>query len=368
MLAKKRIILAGLFFVAIGAVAVHADIIHMRGGAAVEGKVGKKTREKVYIDVEAGTLAVNKDEIDWIEEKDGDEKELANQKLLPAFYVEELYTKSRTIIQRRRLVFKVMRNCATASRKIHRHEKAYLYHDAKIGELTASIELAQAEEKKQLRDQLMIDRNTHIIKKRVIIEETREMFLKRLEFEHIMTDKLEDLFEAQYEFNEDFLNVNETQIEPQDAFYFRELEKDAQTFLHDFALGSISYTDNNGRVFVNAVLNRDIPVLFLVDLQSPVVVISEKVAQNLDLARVVPVGDIDLSEYNSTVEFGEPTILRSIQIDDVVSEYVTTCITSTLPYDHIDGVLGLSFFYSSIIRPDQDDKQILLYKFLPTKE
>jgi len=365
---KRKTIYVFLLIICVGISCVSADVIHLRDGKALEGKVRKMTSDKVYIDVEAGMLMVDKDEIDWVEETKNAVTGNGNKDILPAVFVEELYNKSRQIITKRCTVFKVMRNCATTFRNVNRYAKEYLARDNKIGQLTNAIEAAQTEEEKPLRDQLSIERNTHIIKKRALIEDTRTMYMKRLEFENIMMEKIESLFSSQYTFNRDFLNVEETQISPQDIFYFRELEKDAQVFLHDFSLVGISYTEHDGKIFVNGVINDSIPVIFLVDLQSPVVVISEKVAQNLRLARTIPVGDINLSQYNSMIKFGEPTIVRSIEIDGVKVKYVMSVIAGTMPFEHIDGVLGRSFFYRSIIRPDTEDKQILLYKFLPNKE
>lgn len=346
---------------------VQADLVRLRDGNMIEGDIQQARGEKVYIMNETGMVVIDKADVDFIEETTG-ETVPQNAEMLTSAFIDELYKKARQILTRRKAIFKIKRNCQKTFRMIGAYTKRYLAYDARIAQLTNRLERASTKEEKPLRDQLSIERNSFILKKRALIQDTRQMYIKRLEFEDELMVRLEYLFERQFDFNEAFLSVDEPRISKKDEFYFHELEKDAQTFLNDFTLNKLSYTQKDGKIYVSGTLNGHLPVLFLVDLQSPVIAISEQVARTLGLARTIPVGDINLTSYNSILQFGEPTILRSVTVEGHRRQYCLGVITSSMPIAHIDGILGRSYFYGSIIRPDQNDEQILLYSFTASEE
>jgi hypothetical protein len=344
-----------------------ADVIRLRDGNRIEGDIQQAQGEKVYIMSETGLMTIDKKDIDFIEETAGAKPE-KDPEMLSSAFIDELYSKIRTILGQRKAVFKIKRNCQKTFRVLDRYTKEYIAYDARIAQVTDRLERATLEEEKPLRDQLSIERNSFILKKRALIQDAREMYLKRLEFENELMERLERLFNRQFAFNAAFLSVQEEQIEKKDEFYFHELEKDAQKFLYDFSLTSMPFTETDGKLYVKGMINGSFPVLFLIDLQSPVIAITEQVARNLGLARTIPVGDISLEQYHSVIQFGEPTILRSVTIEGLRQDSLLAVITTTMPIAHIDGILGRSFFYDAIIRPDPRDKKLLLYSFTAREE
>jgi len=374
----KKIVAMIMFFSLFQSIA-WADIIHLRDGNVVEGNIRKVTDKKAYVDTELGTVSFSKDEIDWIEEVEKGTPAAQKKIMLPSTYIDELYGKGRTILERRKKVFKIKRNCTKVLKLIDSDRKKYLYHVAAISQLNKQIELDDAaignrkekdmkDTNEQMRKGHVIQRNTHILKKRALLASVQGYYQKRFEFEQLFMKHLENLFQSQYVFNQAFLKVEESQIAEQDKYYFKELESEAQKFLHDFSLLGLTYTEEGGKIYVKGIVNDLVPVVFLVDLMSPTIAITEDLARTLDLSRQVPVGDTDLSHHDGVVKYGEPTILRSVEVDGFKERYISAVITGTLPVPHIDGILGRSFFYQCIVRPDPKDQQILVYKFLPKKE
>jgi hypothetical protein len=355
------------------------DIIHLKDGNTVEGKIRKVTDQKAYVDIDSGTISFLKNEIDWIEESKEENALTAKKEMLPSTYADELFAKARTIIEKRKKVFKIKRNCAKVVSQIDKETKKYIIYDQEISKINKELERIKAslqnkkekankETNEALERNFLITRNTYILKKRATIGSVKDYYEKRIEFEDLFMRNLEDVFHAEFSFNQAFLNVDESQVAPQDKYYFKEIEKEAQAFLYDFSLMSLSYEEHDGKFFVKGIINGTIPFVFLVDLLSPVVAITEEFALSLNLARTIPVGDIDISSYGGMIKYGEPTILKSIEIDGLKVKYVSTLITGELPFPHINGILGRSFFYECIVRPDTAKKKILVYKFLPSKE
>jgi len=371
---KGRFILLFFIFSLFFIKTAYADVIYLRDDQQIEGLIINETEEEVFIDIGAGTISFNKDEIRWIERGDKNESKEKRSKRqtseeesekLPSAYVERLFTSIREIKAKRYEAIQNKKECRRLYRKYDSFDKKYTAYSKLLENLGVKAKERHAVGNIDEYNNIIIRMNTLRIRKSNLIAAAQEVFEERIKEEKKLFDIIQDIFSLQYRFNENFLQIKEKEISPEDKYYYKELEKEAQSFVHDFRLLSLNYTEGHQGALVDVFINNRIKATFIIDLNLPVTMVSNYLARELHSVHSIPIGKIDFAKINVSLGEAEPLFLNSLKIGELRLRNVTALALDTLPYPQVDGILGISFLKHCIVRLDKETKKLILYEFAP---
>jgi clan AA aspartic protease (TIGR02281 family) len=354
-----------------------SDVVYFKDGGKVEGLIKEETEEHIIIDLGIGTMTVNPDEIDYIEqaspkeleklEKKKSEYEVERGEWAPSGYddIRMLYRAAKddkTKLQNAR------RKSQSIKSEIYRAEK-------KVSDLLDMLD-------KKGRELKTLDAQRDVTKYNKIVTEinTINAYLdkgnnnvKALYGEEKQLSsglgKLANSYRRSFQFFKDAFNkrrysFNEGEMTKDELYYVEAMAKKISGMGDDFKKDTALYTPEGGHIIVDAVLENSVTARLMVDTGASIIVISADMARRLGIEYGSIQKQIEIIVADGRTVQAKPIILQSVKVGDAEVKNVQAAILEKEGVGGADGLLGMSFLSHFIMKVDSATNKLILERVL----
>ncbi len=125
---------------------------------------------------------------------------------------------------------------------------------------------------------------------------------------------------------------------------------------------TVRYDQAAGHIIVSVLLNKKTRVLLLLDTGASLVILTNRIAQELGIDMNKLTGDLQLQLADGRRVLAKRVLLESVKVEDAEVENVEAAIIPTEIGGGTEGLLGMSFLKNFNFRIDQDNKKLILEK------
>jgi clan AA aspartic protease (TIGR02281 family) len=361
----RTVALVALF----GACLLEADIVYLKSGGRIQGKMVDLTDSSLTIDLGFGTTSVDRADIDSVKRTSPDKKRhfaaqtssLSSQKLSsPPPRLKNIADSLSLVSHSRSKAIGWKRQADRLTRKVGVLENAMDSLHAELVEISRRIKKANPHanvvaynslvgQAHRLRADMEIKNHELITIRQKLGNKTGVIhdYTGRLEFfENYLAQKKQELGK---------LNSHESE-------YMNKIEQRVKDFGSEFKTTTIEEPETMGRhIILNATINRSVTGKFILDTGASTVSFSSAFADRLgvDISDIEPVS-VTLADGNRVQAW--PVLLRSVKVGDALEENIRAVVLKEAPGKEVDGLLGMSFLGRYFINIDSRNNSVVLKK------
>lgn len=335
-----------------------ADIIYLKNGGKLEGKILKKTSKNLTLETGVGlTLNINNRDIARIEQT-GISLITGNARVLQSY--QNLQDAFKELKIARKKALRKIRNIELHQKKMENIKKS-------ISKKEVDFEIAG--KKLQQANPNSVGSNQYNMLISSVNNIRSEIEILRLKSSRMERKTSDNPADSDY-----FQKLNELENEIQEKLQSPELNKDGKVYLeklqaqikefqNDFLYVKIHATGVKGQsAILQVTVNDRVKGRFLLDTGASHMVFSQAFASRLGL-NLAGVKSIKSTLADGKTVDAKPVILRKVKVGNAVEENVEAVVLPAPPAQGIDGLLGMSFLKNYMIQLDPKNNKLTLSKF-----
>ncbi|MFH1771910.1 MAG: retropepsin-like aspartic protease [Candidatus Omnitrophota bacterium] len=350
-----------------------ADMIYLKNGRNIEGKIIKEDSQRITIDVGIGKMSLEREDIERIERYGHADQTLLNDKWGKLYYDHPDFVPERLkdILD----AFNDLKKARADARRarddrdttVKKIDKLNIeIHEINIKLSSISNGLSEADPKKNVNhyNSLVKEHNSLIANIKLIQDETAELKKQLSELEGAVSGYVDkaQAFKAMLIERRSHLSAS---LSSQEKFFFSEMESSLSMVDDDFTKYEVGYSNTSGGIVVNALLDRSVRANFLVDTGATHTTISSDIARRLGRSP-----EKDTAYFFATVADGRkakayPLILESLRVGGVEMQNVEAAVLEGQESLGVDGLLGMNFLGNFVMEIDSKSNKLILKEFNP---
>lgn len=368
------------FIVFLFCTTVCADTIYLVSGDDIEGTIVAETEERVIINIGSTDMTFFKRDIDRIErsaEPGGkpessvsDAQSLTNATAVKAARsailevsssVEQLYARFRVLYKTRWAALRMKRKSRELYKTCLETAKIYLENKKQKDLVEAQAEEMRVVGDTETHDAIMTQVRTLVVRTRQLRERIRIAVNGVIEGEKNMFDSVYELFYKEKAFFKEY-EAFARDPKNMESYYAKELAIEAKKIKGDFTRSEVAYTRD---LVVKTLIDGAVPTLMRMDVNVPVTVITQELADALSVDDYLGIGQIELPLFGTETTLGTPVWLSAIAVGDIVLNNVLVVVVDYIPYPDVTGILGGSFMAHFTAQVDKDSQRVVMHRFMP---
>ncbi len=354
------------------------DVIYFKDGGRVEGVIQKEDDTGIIIDLGVGTMAVRRDEIEYIEKSSAEEgqrmeeenraDEISRGEWAPLGYedIRMAYLKSQEgRISLKKLKARSANNADGITQKEEKVSELLKTLDKKSKELKT----IDAEKRTKEYNTVVAEMNSISVRLNAENSELKTLYAEKKDIDTALMEKA-NKYRTDFQAFKDVLSarkvsVNSAEASADELMFLEEMRGNMTDLDNDFKKDVVGYTAEGNQVIVNALINDIALARLVVDTGASIVVISKEVAGRLGIPSEEGTGEeIEIIMANGASVNARPVVLKSIKVGDAEVGNVQAAILESNVVGGADGLLGMSFLSNFIISVDTSLNKLTLEQIL----
>ncbi len=345
-------------------------MIYLKNGERIEGVIEEESQDRVILNIGSGKIIFDKNEIDRIQRYNFQQQSNLKEKWEYKYFSQIEY-----IPDKLTEIADIFTNLEELREEAIESKRAKDVVADEISRLNEKIEKTSDKLAKVSKELSTFDPQEDIDKYNSLVEDFNslqakvklyEYNKKTLEEKHLLLEKNISNYINQLAIFKQQLNkeLSLAGRSPQEDKFLGILKDKSNNMSEDFTRHSIGYGKIGPNILVEAVINDLVKANLVVDTGASLVVISNRVADNLglqineDLAMSVILADGRSVDAN-------PAVLKSIKVGDVEVKDVQAAVLEYQESVAEDGLLGMSFLENFIVKIDPKRGKLILEEFDP---
>jgi len=373
-----KLIALTLLLPATGLYNARSDTIHLTNQREMVGIIEKETDQDVVLDVGCGTVTIGKNNIESIERSSDEEKEKIVE-VWKAKYLEtgrwipegseEIFLNLKKVKENRIGVIEIKRKRENIKYKLDRQERSISKLYDKFEKLNIKLKEVNKEKDVLGYNDLIADVNTTWAKIGKLQNSNKNLTKNKgdvdSEYSGFVKRYTEQIVEFAKYFKGEYEDIKKKGIAKEDEGFYAWLEKEIRYLHDDFNHNEIDILSDKQGVVVSAVINDRVTVSFVVDTGASLVVISQEVADKLNISEKNKGKEISLVLADGKKVPAIPVKLDSIDVHGSKAKNVLAAVMEDPPASGIDGLLGMTYLNNFIVGIDPGAKKLILEEFNP---
>lgn len=364
------IVIAGAMAAGLSGPAARADQIFLKNGRTLEGIVRKETRDRVTLAVGTGDIILRRDQIKRIERTGAGDNARMTEAWRDRYFDNDQYVPEGCLdaVRRYRAIVAARQDALNAVPRIPalRGKRQAMLKQLEDVQSNLVASIIRGKEFDQRKDPRAF--NDYVIKHNAIFAEQGDLAgkIKAInQEEESLNRAVVSYFEAFSAFEEWWKVFRAAPAgargNPERDRFTAQIDQRLAGFEREFNIEQLSVAVRNNHMVVDVRFNDAVTAPMLIDTGASVVSLSEELAAKLSL-RVSKSSKITLTLADGSQVDGHPVMLDSVGVGPMLLKGVQAVVVpaASQPLEGVEGLLGMSFLGSFIIRLDPAGKTMIV--------